>query len=77
MNTPVTFEIANLLKEKVFYRVVTPDTFSNQEFDTLENAKEWLIQFGTTPDNEYYQFWQEKMKQCKLFKVTENIEDVK
>jgi len=63
--------------KREFYRIVTPGTFSNENFETLEEAKSGLLDFGSTPENkEYYQYWQERMKQCKIVKVTEIVEEV-
>ena len=63
--------------ERVFYRLIKPSTFANLDFNTLDEAKNKLIEFGSTPENkEYYQYWQEKMKQCKIVKVTEIIEEI-
>lgn len=62
--------------KKEFYRIITPSTFSNLNFKTLEEAKEGLLEFGSEPSNEYYANWQKRMKQCKIVKVTEIVEEV-
>jgi hypothetical protein len=61
---------------KVFYRLTKPHTFSNSNFETLEEAQKALIEFGSTPQNEYYDYWQGMMKQCKILKVTETTEEI-
>ena len=60
---------------RVFYRLLTPTTFANLDFSTLEEAEQGLIEFGNVQkDSEYYNYWQEKKKQCKIVKVTEITE---
>jgi hypothetical protein len=60
-----------------YYRVITPDCFSDFNAKDLDEAKKKLKDFGSTPENkEHYQYWQEKMKQCKIVKVTEITEEV-
>ncbi len=62
--------------KREFYRIITPSTFSNLDFETLEEAKKDLIRFGSDPSNEYYEIWQEKMRECKIVRVTEILEEV-
>ena len=62
--------------KREFYRIITPSSFSNLEFETLEKAKQDLIRFGSDPSNEYYERWQERIKECKIVKVVEIIEEV-
>ena len=59
-----------------YYRVITPDCFSDLDAKDLDEAKKNLNDFGSTPENkEHYQYWQEKMKQCKIVKVIEIINE--
>jgi hypothetical protein len=63
--------------EKIFYRIITPQFFCDIDAETLEEAKFRLKEFGSTPENsKHYEYWQEKMKQCKLVKVTQIIEEI-
>ena len=62
--------------KREFYRVITPDSFINIDRDTIEEARAELKHFGSHPQNEHYEYWQNKMKQCKLVKVTEFIEPI-
>ena len=62
--------------KREFYRIITPSTFSNLDFETVEETKQELIKFGSEPSNKYYYLWQERMKECKIVKVTEIVEQV-
>jgi hypothetical protein len=62
--------------QRTFYRLLTPSSFADLDYNTLDEAKSKLIEFGGTPGSEYYDYWQEKMKECKIVKVTETIEDI-
>lgn len=66
-----------IIGKREFYRVITPQYFSDLDAKDLDEAKKKLKDFGSTPENkEYYQYWQERMKQCKIVKVTEIVESV-
>lgn len=62
---------------KVFYRVIKPSTFANRDFETLEDASQYLIEIGEVYDSLHYEYWQEHKKQCKIVKVTEITEELK
>lgn len=64
---------------KVFYRVIKPSTFANRDFETLEDASQYLIEIGEvhTMGSLHYEYWQEHKKQCKIVKVTEITEELK
>ena len=62
--------------KKTFYRVVTPSTFGNQTYiKTLKDAKEWIVDFGTTR-GEKVEYWKEQALLCKIEKVTEISESI-
>jgi hypothetical protein len=61
---------------KVFYRVIKPSTFADRDFETLEEASQYLIECGEVYDSLYYEYWQEHKKQCKIVKVTEITEEL-
>mgnify|MGYP003628539799 CR=1 FL=1 len=65
------------MKNEKYYIVITPDCFSDLDAKDLDEAKKKLNDFGSTPENkEHYQYWQKKMKQCKIVEVTEIVEGV-
>ena len=68
--------LTNEIVKRTFYRLLTPGTFSNIDCVTLDEAKQKKIEFGSTAKNIYYPYWQDKMRQCKIVKVTEIVEDV-
>lgn len=60
---------------RIFYRAITPDTFSDLESVSFKGAKEILEDFGTS-EGEYKEVWAERRKRCKIVKVTEIIEEI-
>jgi len=72
----MSIEVISRPTERVFYRLITPSTFANLDFITLEMAQSGKVDFGSTPDNRYYQYWQDRMKECKIVKVTEITEEI-
>ena len=65
------------VKEVVFYRVVTPDTFADLCANTLNEVKELRKEFGTNdPKSEYFENAKEIRSQCYIEKVTEISERV-
>jgi hypothetical protein len=62
--------------ERVFYKVVTPDPFSNFNCNSLEEAKAKLSEFKSLPENDHHEYWERVRKGCKIVKVTEITEDV-
>ena len=74
--------------KETHYRVITPDSFSNiytvskgqrqaMRIQTIDEALAEIENFGSTdPDNEYYENWEDRRKQCKVVRITEIIEEV-
>ena len=72
----VLFNVSKRGKQQ-FYRIITPNYFSDLDAKDLDDAKKKLKDFGSTPENkEYYEYCQERMSQCRIVKVTEIVEDV-
>jgi len=68
------------MAKKVFYRVITPDVFSDLHANTLADAKRQLEAWSTVPEDakpENKAYWREMGKLCKIVKVTEITERVK
>lgn len=63
------------METRIFYRVVTPETFSNMDCATLSEAQKALAVFGTGK-GEYVEYWKEQAKKCLILKVTEITEPV-
>lgn len=64
------------MKKKVFYRIITPQGFSNLEYPTLEKAEDRLQEFGCSPSKEHKKYWEQQRDLCKIVKVTEIMEEV-
>lgn len=65
------------METRIYYRVVTPSTFSDLNYSTLEEAQKALDEFGTVKENsEYFQYWQEQKAKCYIAKVTETLEKI-
>jgi hypothetical protein len=64
------------MKTRIFYRVVTPDCYSNLNSNTLESAKKNLYNFGRGLNGESSDYWEEQRQQCKIYKITETSEQV-
>ena len=64
-------------KMTVFYRLVTPAGFSDEDVSTLAAARERKKQFGycnsTNPSHQEY--WKKMEKMCKVVRVIEIIEE--
>ena len=62
--------------KKVFYRIITPPSFSNLELPKLEKAEDRLREFGCSASKEHKKYWEQQRELCKIVKVTEIIEEV-
>lgn len=62
----------------VFYRVVTPLTFSDLHAKTLDEAIAKKIAFGECPNGtpENKSFWAKQRDLCKIIKVIEITEEI-
>ena len=62
--------------KKIFYRIITPPTFSNFELPTLEKAQDTLHDFGCSATKENKKYWEQQRKLCKIVRVSQIIEEV-
>lgn len=64
---------------RMFWRLITPSSFSNLDTKTYKEAKAEWKKFGEcpngTPNNKKY--WKLQQSLCKIVRVTEIIEDCK
>lgn len=71
------------MKTRIFYRLKPNPSFGDQDFDTLEEAIQGRLEFGGigTPSGKRMKedskkYWQKQMRECKILKVTQTIEEV-
>ncbi len=66
------------MNTRIFYRIVTPSTFSNLHADTLEDAQKKLSDWGECPNGtpENKEYWKKQQALCKIVKVTEITEEL-
>ena len=64
------------METKIYYRVITPDTFADMNFDTLAEAEQAVVRFGECSDRGNAAYWKEQAALCKIVKVTETTEPV-
>jgi len=56
------------MNAKVYYRVITPSTFANMNFDTLPEAQQAVARFGECSDRGNAAYWKEQAALCKIVK---------
>lgn len=63
---------------RIFYRVITPSSFSNIDTGSLEEAIEAVKDFGDCPNGSFENkvYWRQQSELCKIVKVTEITEEI-
>lgn len=65
------------VQREVSYRVILPDTFSNLNFDSLEEAEDGLKNFGSQDKgSENYAYWESLRLKARIVKVTEFLNPI-